>query len=105
MYAGRIVEQAEVIPLFKAPLMPYTQGLLHSVPRLDFLRRGQEPLAAIAGNVPDPLSLPPGCSFAPRCEHRVPEVCDSRVPKLEDAAPQHRVRCARWATLARSSET
>ncbi|MDF2764439.1 MAG: transporter ATP-binding protein [Rhodospirillales bacterium] len=100
MYAGRVVEEAAVLPLFKRPLMPYTQGLLRSVPRLDLAGRRCDELAAIPGNVPDPLALPPGCSFAPRCAHRVPELCDARVPLLEGAGAEHFVRCARWASLA-----
>jgi oligopeptide transport system ATP-binding protein len=100
MYSGRVVEQADVVPLFTTPLMPYTQGLLRSVPRLDLAGRRRDELAAIPGNVPDPLSLPPGCSFAPRCGYRLPELCDTRVPKLEVARAEHLVRCARWAQLA-----
>jgi oligopeptide transport system ATP-binding protein len=99
MYAGRVVEEADVVPLFKTPLMPYTQGLLRSVPRLDLAGRRESELAAIPGNVPDPLALPPGCSFAPRCDHHLPEPCDARVPGLEPARPDHLVRCARWPEL------
>src|SRR6202007_978138 len=63
MYAGRVGEQPPLRPLFERPLMPYTSGLLRSVPRLTSVR---EKLAAIPGNVPDPAHLPDGCSFAPR---------------------------------------
>ncbi|MDE2197732.1 MAG: ABC transporter ATP-binding protein, partial [Rhodospirillales bacterium] len=68
MYAGRVVEQGTKHVLLRTPLMPYTTGLLHSVPRL---RIGGERVAleAIAGNVPDPTNLPPGCAFTPRCAH------------------------------------
>ena len=64
MYAGKVVEQGPVDALFTTPQHPYTVGLLGSIPRLD----GETTrLAAITGQVPNPLRPPPGCSFAPRC--------------------------------------
>ena len=76
--------------------MPYTQGLLRSVPRLDMLGGQHEELEAIPGNVPDPTAMPVGCAFHPRCAHFQPSLCDSAVPALEPADPGHSVRCARW---------
>jgi oligopeptide transport system ATP-binding protein len=101
MYAGRIVEQAPTVPLLTGALMPYTQGLLRSVPLLPRggTRRGR--LEAIAGNVPDPARLPPGCSFAPRCPHVDPGRCGAAVPMLDAATDAHLVRCLRWRELAR----
>jgi peptide/nickel transport system ATP-binding protein len=99
MYAGAIVEKGGVVPVMTRPLMPYTQGLLHSVPRLDPESLGRDALEAIPGSVPDPLSLPPGCSFAPRCRHVRP-VCEAAVPALEAADDGHDVRCRRWRKLA-----
>ncbi len=99
MYAGRVVEQAAMRPLFRTPRMPYTIGLLHSVPRL----RGASAhvaLEAIPGNVPDPTNLPPGCAFAPRCDHAQSGRCDTAVPALEAAGPDHLARCVRWSELA-----
>ncbi|WP_370414718.1 ABC transporter ATP-binding protein [Streptomyces fradiae] len=64
MYAGRIVEQAPVHEIYKAPAHPYTRGLLDSIPRLD--QKGQE-LYAIKGLPPNLLAIPPGCAFNPRC--------------------------------------
>jgi peptide/nickel transport system ATP-binding protein len=96
MYAGRVVEQAPLRPLFERPLMPYTSGLLRSVPRLTRVR---EKLTAIPGNVPDPAHLPDGCSFAPRCEHAVAGRCDATVPALDVADTEHLVRCVRWREL------
>ena len=96
MYAGRVVEQAPLNALFMRPLMPYTDGLLRSVPRLTGLR---QPLTAIPGNVPDPTALPPGCSFAPRCGHAQPDRCDVAVPALDSADTEHLVRCVRWREL------
>ncbi len=100
MYGGRIVEEAPVVPLFGRPLMPYTQGLLRSVPRLDMAMGVREELHAIPGNVPDPTAMPRGCAFHPRCRHSLPVVCDTDVPVLELAAPDHSVRCARWREVA-----
>ena len=100
MYAGRIVEEAGVVPLFGRPLMPYTQGLLRSVPRLDMLSGAHQELEAIPGNVPDPTAMPAGCAFHPRCAHFRPSLCDTAVPGLEPADPEHSVRCARWRDVA-----
>jgi len=99
MYAGRAVEQAALPALFGKPLMPYTRGLLRSVPRLTPLSRLRVPLTAIEGNVPDPAHLPLGCSFAPRCEHVRAGLCDAALPPLEQTDPGHFVRCVRWREL------
>jgi oligopeptide transport system ATP-binding protein len=103
MYAGRIVEQAPTVPLLTGALMPYTQGLLRSVPLLPRggVRRGR--LEAIAGNVPDPARLPPGCSFAPRCRHEEAARCGAAVPELDAAGEAHLVRCVRWRELAETA--
>jgi oligopeptide transport system ATP-binding protein len=98
MYAGRIVEQGAAVPLLTRPLMPYTAGLLRSVPRLDRIG-AQGELEVIGGNVPDPNELPPGCSFYPRCAYADPGCCERRVPPLEDAGNGHLVRCARWQEI------
>ena len=91
MYAGRIVEQAPVGELFANPQHPYTIGLLGAVPRLS---GGRERLATIAGNVPDPLHVPSGCRFAPRCPF-AEAVCRATDPALRDLAPGHRAACIR----------
>ena len=100
MYAGRVVEQADVRPLFKAPLMPYTAGLLGSVPRLDLAGRRSGALAAIAGNVPDPRFPPPGCAFHPRCPSSLAGRCDVEPPALDETAEGRHVRCLRWRELS-----
>jgi oligopeptide transport system ATP-binding protein len=100
MYAGRVVEQAGAVSLFDQPLMPYTSGLMQSVPRLDLAGRSTGPLPAIPGNVPDAQHMPPGCAFEPRCAHRVPGRCDTAMPPLEEAAADRWVRCVRWRELA-----
>ena len=81
MYAGRIVEQADVFDLYAQPAHPYTKGLLESIPRLD--QKG-EVLAAIGGLPPNLTRIPAGCPFNPRCAY-VQDVCrhDPRPPLLE----------------------
>jgi len=99
MYAGRIVEQADVVELFTQPRHPYSRGLIHSVPRLHSNRARKTPLFAIPGNVPDPTGHPPGCTFGPRCGHFEPKRCDAAVPVLQHAQPGHLVRCVRWPEI------
>jgi len=91
MYAGRIVEYAEVRPLFAHPMHPYTQGLLNSIPRLDEGQGRKQRLEAIPGLVPSLLELPPGCKFSNRCKY-VFDRCP-KEPELIEAEPGHRVRC------------
>ena len=79
MYAGRIVEQAQVGPLFRQPLHPYTLGLLKSGPRWDQRVAGQ--LETIDGQPPDLTQLPEGCAFAPRCPY-VQDRCQRELPQL-----------------------
>jgi len=93
MYAGRIVEQAQVGALFDEPLHPYTQGLIASIPVLGVLK---ERLDVIPGNVPDLIDLPAGCQFAPRCPAREKyklTLCDEIEPELASVRRQHEVRC------------
>ncbi|HEV7604533.1 MAG TPA: ABC transporter ATP-binding protein [Candidatus Limnocylindrales bacterium] len=93
MYAGEIVEQTEVVPLFRDPLHPYTRGLIASIPVVGDVR---EELSVIPGNVPNLISLPEGCRFAPRCAARVEEnvtLAESAHPQLLEAVPGHDVRC------------
>ena len=93
MYAGRIIEQADVVPLFKEPLHPYTQGLISSVPILGAVK---DELAVIPGSVPNLIDLPPGCKFAPRCQARIDNnltVCTEKEPDLIEIKPGHTVRC------------
>lgn len=99
MYAGRIVECGPTDAIFDAPRMPYTAGLLRSVPMLSTDAAPQR-LEAIPGEAPNPLRHPPGCSFHPRCIHHAPGICDTAVPVLEVCGTDHTVRCARWRAVA-----
>lgn len=90
MYAGRVVEEASVMDLFARPSHPYTQGLLHAIPRLD--KPKDSPLIPIEGTPPSLLSLPPGCSFCPRCCHAMP-ICQNNDPALEEIIPHHQMAC------------
>jgi peptide/nickel transport system ATP-binding protein len=91
MYAGEIVERANVNELFAAPQHPYTVGLLGSIPRLD---RRAEHLATIEGMVPNMANPPIGCRFAARCPF-VSEPCRAAPPPLKEVSPGHLSRCIR----------
>ena len=93
MYAGQIVEEAEVHDLYARPHHPYTLGLLKSIPRLD-LGKGEK-LIPIEGLPPDLVDLPKGCPFAARCTYRI-EKCLAENPPAEYVTSSHRVACWRW---------
>ncbi|HSB67173.1 MAG TPA: ABC transporter ATP-binding protein, partial [Anaerolineales bacterium] len=93
MYAGRIIEQANVITLFQNPLHPYTQGLMASTP---VLGRIKDKLNVIPGTVPNLINLPVGCRFAPRCQYCF-EKCLEQEPDLLECNTQHLVRC--WLVM------
>ena len=91
MYASRIAEMAEADNLFGNPLHPYTIGLLNSIPKLG---EQKERLAAIPGNVPNPLNFPSGCKFHPRCPVcKNDPRCISKEPQLEEKESGHTVAC------------
>jgi peptide/nickel transport system ATP-binding protein len=91
MYLGRRVELGSTKAIFEKPLHPYTQGLWQSIPRVDGRLEKLEP---IAGTVPSPRDLPPGCVFATRCSKFMPGICDApkEVPSIE-AERGHFVSC------------
>lgn len=99
MYAGRIVESGSAEEVLITPAMPYTRGLLGSVPRLETAGLAAHDLATIEGFVPDPARLPPGCAFHPRCRYASPGLCDTAVPPSEPIGDARRVRCVRWRDL------
>ena len=90
MYAGSVVEMGTSEDVFRDPRHPYTRGLLNSVPTLRSDR--SKPLQTIEGTVPAISAMPPGCTFEPRCNLRVPSCADS-LPALVEVAPGHFARC------------
>ena len=90
MYAGRVVESAGAEALFENPQMPYTRGLLRSVPRLDEVE--EAPLQPIPGSPPSATRQIVGCSFAPRCEHAF-DACRAGSPPLVPCGPGHHAAC------------
>jgi peptide/nickel transport system ATP-binding protein len=94
MYAARVVESAPTARLYTSPEMPYTLGLLASIPRMD--RERTDRLDPIRGNPPSPIRHPSGCVFHPRCKYpdRVPDnACSEVRPELLESEPGHVVRC------------
>lgn len=89
LYAGRIAEQGDVGDIFHRPHHPYTKGLLAALPNPG--SRGNA-LNVIPGRVPSGLDLPPGCTFAPRCEY-VMDHCSQRQPGLFTVSPNHEAAC------------
>ena len=90
MYAGFVVEEADVKAVYADPRHPYTIGLLGSLPRLDELR--EDKLTSIEGLPPDLIDLPPGCPFQARCVYAI-EKCKTERPVLEPVGPRHRIAC------------
>ena len=94
MYGGRMVESGSVRDIFYDPQMPYTWGLLSSMPRLDDARTAR--LDPIPGSPPSLINLPEGCVFRPRCqyhEHVPGNRCDTVRPELDEVAHGHSIRC------------
>jgi peptide/nickel transport system ATP-binding protein len=103
MYGGTVVEAAGVNDLFAHPRMPYTVGLLGSVPHPELIGR---PLTPIHGAPPSPLHLPSGCTFGPRCP-LVADPCLESEPELVTigaAEDGHAARCHRWSELSGGQE-
>ena len=93
MYAGKVVEEGQILAIFEDPRHPYTRGLLKSIPKLgERSRYGRQRLKEIAGIVPSLYELPPGCSFYPRCPEAM-AICQEKAPELTELGGGHRVRC------------
>jgi peptide/nickel transport system ATP-binding protein len=93
MYGGRVVEEAAVDDLFRAPAHPYTRRLLEAIPRIHHRAAS---LRGIPGTAVEPWNRPPGCPFAQRCEFRI-ERCDTEMPPVESIGDaRHEVRCWVW---------
>jgi peptide/nickel transport system ATP-binding protein len=99
MYAGKIVEHADVLALFQHPLHPYTKALLQALPRPG---HRAERLAAITGTVPSPFEYSRGCAFASRCP-AVLNDCADREPPLLEVEPNHEVACWLYETSRQRS--
>ncbi len=95
MYAGKIVESADVRSIFAMPRHPYTVGLLESVPKLHETRQR---LKAIEGVVPSPYNMPKGCRFHPRCE-LAREICKQLEPPMMQVGPTQRVACWQYTNF------
>jgi peptide/nickel transport system ATP-binding protein len=97
MYAGKGVERADVDDIYRRPRMPYTAGLLGSVPALDSAGGRLHP---ITGAPPSLINLPPGCPFSPRCPLAT-EVCQTSEPELAPTdLAHHEVACHHWEQVA-----
>ncbi|SMY06117.1 ABC transporter ATP-binding protein [Flavimaricola marinus] len=97
MYAAQVVETGPVEDIFRTPRMPYTVGLMNSIPRLGS-SINKVRLQAIPGSVPALSDLPQGCRFHPRCGYAA-DICRAALPPLEQAGDGHMIRCARWREL------
>ena len=91
MYAGKVVEEASVVEIFKNPMHPYTVGLLESKP---LINSDKTRLYTIPGQVPNPLAMPEGCYFHPRCEKAM-DICKKQQPTIKDNNEHnvHKVAC------------
>jgi peptide/nickel transport system ATP-binding protein len=89
MYSGRIVEQGTLEDIFEDTMHPYTEGLFNSLPNV---ANRQAMLKPIKGLIPDPMDLPPGCPFAPRCNY-ADDLCEGWAPRLRDVGGIHKVAC------------
>jgi len=89
MYAGQVVETSPLTELFAKPYHPYSEGLLHSIPTINKVKKR---LFSIEGTVPNPFDMPQGCSFAPRCNYSE-EKCRVEMPELTQLPGDRSVRC------------
>ena len=96
MYAGKVVEVGPVDEIYAQPAMPYTIGLLRSIPRLDAV--SGERLTSIAGAPASPVNLPSGCAFAPRCP-AASNVCGEKIPELISLSPTRMTACVRQSEI------
>lgn len=100
MYAGQVVEEADVFTLFKNPKHPYTQGLMTSIPHIEYENHMR--LDSIPGSVPSVKNMPKGCKFHTRCSHAT-DRCKLEQPVLQDIQEGHKVRC--WLLEQEFSKT
>ena len=98
LYLGRVMEIGEADAMFRAPLHPYTRGLLASAPPMNPGAAKKWKPPTLTGEPPSPLNPPSGCVFRRRCPHARPE-CAEAIPKLEDSGDGRQVACIRWREL------
>ena len=91
MYAGKIVEEGKANEVFHSPTHPYTKALADAFPEIGDMRFRHRP-AGLGGDPPDPMHIPTGCPFHPRCPRKV-DVCETLVPELWDAGSARRAAC------------
>jgi len=96
LYAGDLIEEGTARQVLTAPRHPYTRALIAALPRMD---GGTGRLHSIPGQIPSAGNRPPGCIFAPRCQHAVTGLCDRAMPPPDHPAPGHMVRCVRQAEI------
>jgi peptide/nickel transport system ATP-binding protein len=94
LYAGKVMEVADTVTLFRSPKHPYTEALLKAVPSVKQTRA----LEVIPGNIPNLIEPPSGCVFHPRCKY-AKEICTKEEPPLEMVEAGHHVACHRWREL------
>jgi peptide/nickel transport system ATP-binding protein/oligopeptide transport system ATP-binding protein len=92
MYLGVIVEEGPASEVFAAPRHPYTLALLSAIPSPDIRQRGRRDRILLKGDLPSPLSPPPGCPFASRCPNVIPQ-CNIARPELEAISADRKLRC------------
>ena len=101
MYAGRIVESGTAEQIFDTPRMPYSAGLLGSIPSVD---RSGDVLTPIPGTPPSLINPPPGCPFVARCPISIEECEQDEPPLLETDQPRHEAACIRWEHVSTIEE-
>ncbi|MFM9859115.1 ABC transporter ATP-binding protein [Pseudoxanthobacter sp. M-2] len=101
MYVGKLVEKAPAESIFRGPMHPYTKALISAIPRVDPDKRF-EPMA-LAGEIPNPMALPPGCRFSTRCPF-ARDACQQAEPEWREIATEHFVACHFAEELALAPE-
>ena len=93
MYAGKMIEMAEVREIFNHPAHPYTRALMHSVPKVE---EKTDRLFSIEGQPPNPIDLPDRCAFLPRCFDKIDRCEREAFPPEVNSGSEHMVRCWRY---------
>lgn len=94
MYLGQVVEESTADNVMNRPLQPYSEALLSAQPAVDALSHSSKRRIVLVGDIPSPVSPPPGCRFNTRCPHALPK-CSQTKPELQTWAPDHQAACLR----------